>query len=77
MRLRKAKNVLFIGNTNHPLDQYYIHHEMMIRHRKQFPWHKLITGRFDLDQCEEAMKTAYSPETLKVVFIPGMNKAGA
>jgi threonine dehydrogenase-like Zn-dependent dehydrogenase len=69
-----AKNVLFIGNTNHPHDQYYIHHDMMIRHRHQFPWHKLITHRFDLDQCEDAMKAAYTPEALKVEFVPGLNK---
>lgn len=69
-----AKNVLFIGNTNHPHDQYYVHHDMMVKHRKDFPWAKLITGRFDLDQCEEAMKAAYSPDALKVEFVPGMNK---
>ena len=69
-----AKNVLFIGNSNHPHDQYYVHHDMMVKHRHEYPWHKLITGRFDLDQCEEAMKAAYSPDTLKVEFVPGMNK---
>ena len=69
-----AKNVLFIGNTNHPHDQYYAHHEMMIRNRHQFPWHKLITHRFDLDQCQEAMKAAYSEKALKVEFVPGISK---
>ena len=69
-----AKNVLFIGNTNHPHDMYYAHHDMMVRNRHQFPWEKLITGRFDLDQCEEAMKAAYAPDALKVEFVPGMNK---
>lgn len=67
-----AKNVLFIGNTNHPHDQYYAHHEMMIRHRHEFPWEKLITHRFPLEKCAEAMKAAYSPEALKVEFVPGM-----
>jgi L-iditol 2-dehydrogenase len=65
-----AKNVLFIGNTNHPHDMYYKHHEMMIRNRQQFPWHKLITHKFGLDQCEEALKTAYSCDALKVEFVP-------
>lgn len=69
-----AKNVLFIGNTNHPHDQYYAHHEMMIRNRHQFPWHKLITHRFDLDQCKEAMEAAYEEDALKVEFVPGLNK---
>jgi L-iditol 2-dehydrogenase len=69
-----AKNVLFIGNTNHPHDMYYVHHEMMMRYRHEYPWHKLISGRYDLDQCDEALKAAYSPEALKVEFVPGMNK---
>ena len=47
---------------------------MMVKHRHEYPWHKLITGRYDLDQCEEAMKAAYSPDTLKIEFVPGMNK---
>ena len=69
-----AKNVLFIGNANHPHDQYDVRHDMMVKHRHEFPWGKLITGRYDLDQCEEAMKAAYSPDTLKIEFVPGMNK---
>lgn len=69
-----AKNVLFIGNTNHPHDMYYAHQEMMIRYRNQFPWHKLITHKFDLDKHEEAMNAAYSPDALKVEFVPGLDK---
>ncbi|MBQ2626741.1 MAG: alcohol dehydrogenase catalytic domain-containing protein [Eubacterium sp.] len=69
-----AKNVLFIGNTNHPHDQYYVHHDMMVKHRKEFPWHKLVTHRFDLDQCMDAMKASYEPDALKVEFVPGLNK---
>jgi L-iditol 2-dehydrogenase len=65
-----AKNVLFIGNTNHPHDMYYAHMDMMIRNRGQFPWSKLITHRFSLEECEKAMKAAYSEEALKVVFVP-------
>ncbi len=69
-----AKNVLFIGNTNHPHDMYYVHHDMMVRHRSEYPWYKLITHKFDLDDCMEAMKAAYSPDALKVEFVPGLNK---
>jgi len=68
-----AKNVLFIGNTNHPHDMYYAHHEMMVRHRHEYPWHKLITGKYDLDDCGKAMEAAYSPNTLKIEFVPGLN----
>lgn len=65
-----AKNVLFIGNTNHPHDMYYAHFKMMMKHRKSFPWHKLISHRFRLEQCAEALKKAYDPDALKVVFTP-------
>jgi threonine dehydrogenase-like Zn-dependent dehydrogenase len=65
-----AKNVLFIGNTNHPHDQYYAHFDMMIRHRKSFPWSKLITHRFSLERCREALKAAYELDALKVEFVP-------
>ncbi len=65
-----AKNVLFIGNTNHPHDMYYAHMNTMVRRRKDFPWAKLITHRFALDGCRQAMKAAYLPDALKVVFTP-------
>jgi L-iditol 2-dehydrogenase len=65
-----AKNVLLIGNTNHPHDMYYTHFEMMLRNRDQFPWEKLITHRFALDRCHEALKEAFGPNTLKVEFVP-------
>jgi threonine dehydrogenase-like Zn-dependent dehydrogenase len=47
---------------------YYVHFEMMIRNRKNFPWKKIITHRFTLDQCKEALKKAYEPDAIKVVF---------
>jgi threonine dehydrogenase-like Zn-dependent dehydrogenase len=65
-----AKNVLFIGNTNHPHDMYYTHLKMMIRYRKQFPWSKLITHRYKLSECVQAMEKAYEQDALKVVFVP-------
>jgi len=65
-----AKNVLLIGNTNHPHDMYYVHLNMMIKQRKQFPWAKLITHRFKLSECAQAMEKAYEQNALKVVFVP-------
>jgi threonine dehydrogenase-like Zn-dependent dehydrogenase len=65
-----AKNVLFIGNTNHPHDMYYVHLDMMIRNRRQFPWSKLITHRFKLNECAQALEKAYTKEALKIVFEP-------
>jgi len=65
-----AKNVLFLGDTNHPHDMYYAHLDMMIKHRKDFPWAKIITHRFALSDCNDALKKAYEPDALKVVFVP-------
>ena len=65
-----AKNVLFIGNTYRPHDIYCAHFDMVIRHRKIFLWHKLVTHRFPLDQCGQALKKAYQDDALKVVFTP-------
>ncbi len=65
-----AKNVLLYGNSNHPHDGYYAAMDMMFRYRKEFPFEKLITHRFKLEQAEEALKKSYETEALKVVFEP-------
>jgi threonine dehydrogenase-like Zn-dependent dehydrogenase len=65
-----AKNVLIYGNTNHPHDGYYRAFEMMHRHRDTFPWGTLITHRFGLDQAQEALETSFTPDAVKVVFVP-------
>jgi len=65
-----AKNVLLYGNTNHPHDGYYRAFEMMYRYHKQFPFKKLITHRFKLDQAQEAVKKSFDTDALKVVFEP-------
>jgi L-iditol 2-dehydrogenase len=65
-----AKNVLIYGNTNHPHDAYYEALEMMWRHRGTFPWEKLITHRFPLEQCQQAVEQSFKPDALKVVFVP-------
>jgi len=65
-----AKNVLLYGNTNHPHDGYYRALEMMWRHRHSFPWERLITHRFRLEQAQEAVEKSLQPDALKVVFTP-------
>lgn len=65
-----AKNVLLYGNTNHPFDGYYAAFDAMWRYRERFPWEKLITHCFPLEQCEEAMEQAFKSDALKVEFIP-------
>jgi threonine dehydrogenase-like Zn-dependent dehydrogenase len=65
-----AKNVLIYGNTNHPHDGYYRAMEMMQRYEKTFPFGKLITQRFSLDDAQKALEKSFEPDALKVVFIP-------
>jgi L-iditol 2-dehydrogenase len=65
-----AKNVLLYGNSNHPHDGYYAAMDMMYRYRNEFPFEKLITHRFKLDQAEDALKKSYESDSLKVVFEP-------
>lgn len=63
-----AKNVLIIGNSNHPHTGYYQHMEMMYKYRKEFPFEKLITHRFKLDDAQKAVETSLQNDPLKVVF---------
>jgi len=65
-----AKNVLIYGNTNHPHDGYYTAFEMMNRYSSQFPFEKLITHRYKLDQAQEAIEKSFDEDALKVVFTP-------
>ena len=43
---------------------------MMWRHRANFPWERLITHRFPLDQAQHAVEKSLEPDALKVVFVP-------
>jgi threonine dehydrogenase-like Zn-dependent dehydrogenase len=65
-----AKNVLIFGNTNHPHDGYYAALDMMWRYRHDFPFEKLITHRFKLNQANEAITKSFEEDALKVVFAP-------
>ena len=65
-----AKNVLVIGNSNHPHTGYYQAMHMMLKYRKEYPFEKLITHRFKLDDGKLAMDRSFDPECLKVVFVP-------
>ena len=65
-----AKNVLVIGNSNHPHTGYYQAMHMMRKYQKQYPFEKLITHRYKLDDGKVAMDHSFDPESLKVVFVP-------
>ena len=63
-----AKNVLLIGNTNHPNSEYYRTIKMMQRYKNDFPWHKFTSHKFTLDQAQEALEFSLGEKALKVVF---------
>jgi threonine dehydrogenase-like Zn-dependent dehydrogenase len=63
-----AKNVLLLGNTNHPNSEYYRTIAMMQRYKKQFPWKKFTTHKFPLDKAQEALEYSLGEKALKVVF---------
>jgi L-iditol 2-dehydrogenase len=63
-----AKNVLIIGNSNHPHTGYYQAMKMMSKYRKEFPFQKLITHMYSLERGKEAMEKSFDPGSLKVVF---------
>lgn len=65
-----AKNVLVIGNSNHPHTGYYQAMHMMTKYANEFPFERLITHRFPLDDGPRAMDASFEPEALKVVFAP-------
>lgn len=63
-----AKNVLLLGNTNHPNSEYYRTIKMMQRYKNDFPWHKFTSHKFTLDQAQEALEFSLGEKALKVVF---------
>jgi len=63
-----AKNVLLIGNTNHPNSEYYRTMKMMQKYAKEFPWKKFTTHKFPLDKAQEALEFSLGEKALKVVF---------
>jgi L-iditol 2-dehydrogenase len=65
-----AKNVLVVGNSNHPHTGYYQALHMMQKYQKQYPFEKLISHRYKLDEGKAAMAHSFDPESLKVVFVP-------
>ena len=65
-----AKNLRIIGMSNHTHNCYKQVMEMMLREKNRFPWEKLISHRFPLEQAENAMKTSMTAESMKVLLEP-------
>ncbi|HBP38234.1 MAG TPA: hypothetical protein DD640_05750 [Clostridiales bacterium] len=65
-----SKNLRIIGMSNHSHNGYRPCMEMMLREKNRFPWQKLISHRFRLDDTEKAIQTSMTDESMKVVIAP-------
>jgi threonine dehydrogenase-like Zn-dependent dehydrogenase len=69
-RLLCAKNVRLIGVTNHPYTGYGPCMRLMERHAKDFPFERIVTHRYPVEQAEEALLKSMQPDSMKVVLVP-------
>jgi len=63
-----AKNVHLIGVTNHPFTGYGPSLRLMQRYGHLYPFEKIITHRYAIDQAEEAVLKSVKPDAMKVVI---------
>ena len=63
-----SKNLRIIGMSNHSHTGYKQSMEMMLREKDRFPWEKLISHRFKLDDAEKAIQTSMTDESMKVLI---------
>ena len=66
-----ANNLRIIGMTNHITD-YQTVMQLMLRNKDRFPWEKLFSHHFSIDEYETAIKTSMTDESMKVVIDPWM-----
>ena len=70
-----AKNVRIIGMSNHSLSGYGPSMRMMQRYQDMYPFEKLITHRYALEDAHEAiLKSMDYSSSMKVVMDPWMTK---
>ena len=65
-----ANNLRIIGMTNHTHNCYKQVMEMMLREKDRFPWHRLFSHVFSLDEAEKAVRTSMTAESMKVLIDP-------
>lgn len=64
-----ANNLRIIGMTNHILD-YQTVMGLMVRNKERFPWGKLFSHHFSVEEYESAIKTSMTDKSMKVVIVP-------
>jgi len=65
-----SKNVRLFGVTNHPFTGYTTSLRLMERYGSTFPFERIVTHRFPLEDTEDALKRSMAPDTMKVVIEP-------
>lgn len=67
-----SRNLRIVGMTNYTHNKYKTVMERMLRPKDIFPWERLFSHRFPLEQAEEAVKASMTRESMKVVIDPWM-----
>jgi L-iditol 2-dehydrogenase len=65
-----AKNVRMIGVTNHPFTGYGGTLKIFEKYGDRFPFDKIVTHRYKIDDAEEGLKKSTELDTMKVVIEP-------
>lgn len=65
-----AKSLRLVGMSNHAIPGYLPTMEMLLRNQDRFPWDKLFSHKFELDDYEKAMKTSLTEDSMKVMIYP-------
>ncbi len=65
-----AKNVRMIGVTNHPFTGYGGTLKIFEKYGDRFPFEKIVTHRYKIDEAEKGLKKSTELDTMKVVIEP-------
>ena len=65
-----ANNLRIVGMTNHTHTKYKTVMEMMLRTKERFPWDRLFSHRYSLEETEQAIRTSMTKESMKVLIDP-------
>ena len=66
--LEKSARVIGVGGDD--ISQYYPSIKLLERTINQLPWKKIISHNYNIDNVHEAMETAMSDQSMKVLLNP-------
>ncbi len=65
-----GKNARIIGLTNHPVTGYGPAMLLMQKYGHIYPFDKIVTHQYALDDVDAAMQKSISPDSMKVAIVP-------